>query len=411
MLLRLGKILKSKNRINLNAYLFANLAILVVLLISLWNRKPVWDVSIRFPNLLLMLIIINSILIFKNLVFAGQSAKASKKAVLTKNHKSLNALRNIVSEAIEVNETLYDKILAKLKNISGCEAVLIFLPENNFLTIKAGNGDLPPSIAGARFFIKDNRLFIRFPGNLGEEEVGNLNEKSGVIGFKSSIARLECTICLLHLRDQENGLVVFINKKGLRSMNLSLSSVSLFLETVIALVSAATKTGDIRYKDKSTGLLRHECFAESFETEIERSERYQQEMSLFSVKIRFCENCSDDHKKLLQKAAALALKQSLRRLDLMFCGENECEFLAILTETSAAVAEIVAKRVQKSFAKQIEKTEIDSKDEKILFIGSATYPVDATHGLGLLEKSREAMLQAEKEGREFVSYSLNEQAS
>jgi GGDEF domain-containing protein len=92
----------------------------------------------------------------------------------------------------------------------------------------------------------------------------------------------------------------------------------------------------------------------------------------------------------------------------MFCGQQDCEFIAILTETSAEVAEIVAQRVQKSFARQLEKAEINSKGKNILFIGSASYPTNATHGHGLLEMSREALAQAEKEEKEFVSYSLNE---
>jgi predicted phosphodiesterase len=67
------------------------------------------------------------------------------------------------------------------------------------------------------------------------------------------------------------------------------------------------------------------------------------------------------------------------------------------------VAEIVAQRVQKSFAKQIEKTNLDNK-QRILFIGSASYPTHATHGHGVVEKSREALTQAENEDKDFVSY-------
>ena len=102
----------------------------------------------------------------------------------------------------------------------------------------------------------------------------------------------------------------------------------------------------------------------------------------------------------------MALKQSLRRLDLMFCGKSDCEFLAILSETSAEVAEIVAQRVQKSFSRQLEKLNYKNKDKNQLFIGSATYPTNATHGLGLIEMSRDALTQAESSSKGFVGYNL-----
>lgn len=311
-----------------------------------------------------------------------------------------------MAEAEEISDSLYEKILTKLRAFSGCEAVLIALPEKNLFKIAATSGELPPAIAGARFICRDNLVIIKFPGNLGEEEVGKLNEKSGIINFKSSVTRLECTIMPLNLRNKAKGILIFTSKEAHNAPTLPLSSVALFIETVVALIDSSGAEGDVRYKDKTTGLLRYECFADSYETEIERSERYQQEMTLFSVKINFCQDAPEEEKGILQKAAAVALKQSLRRLDLMFSGATECESMAILTETSSEVAEIVAQRVQKSFTKQVEKSELTYKDTKMLFIGSATYPTDATHGDGLLEKSREALLQAEKDNKEFVSYSL-----
>lgn len=398
--------MKTRNRTNLNAYLFGNLFILCVLLISLWNKKPVWDVSLRFPNLLLILVIINSILIFKSLVFAKTVTKPGKKA--GKSGKSLYPLRSIVLESEEINEQLYGKILAKLKVLADCDAVMILLPENSHYKLIDSRGEMPPAISGARFQMRDEKLLIKFPGNLGEEEVGKPSHKAGPINFKSAITRLEFTLFSLRLKSQSFGLLLFTSKEKHKAPALPFSSTTLYLETVAAMVAAVSASGDLRYKDKSTGLLKFDCFNDSFETEIERSERYQQELTLFSVKISFCEESSEEQRQSLQKAAAVALKQSLRRLDLMFCGQQDCEFIAILTETSAEVAEIVAQRVQKSFARQLEKAEINSKGKNILFIGSASYPTNATHGHGLLEMSREALAQAEKEEKEFVSYSLNE---
>jgi len=127
-------------------------------------------------------------------------------------------------------------------------------------------------------------------------------------------------------------------------------------------------------------------------------------MSLFTISIRGFSSLSSENAQQIARSAASALKQSLRRLDLMFCGKTDGEFLAILTETSAEVAEIVAKRVQKTFAKQNEKFDFINSSNLKMFIGSAAYPVDATHGAGLLEKSRESLNQAINENVEFKSY-------
>lgn len=404
-----GSRLKAKHKTNLNAYLFANLAILCVLLISLWNRKPVWDVNLRFPNLLLILVIINSILIFKNLLFAQAASRAGRKLAKAKTagHSSLESLRGILQKADTIAEPVFEQLLDKLLELGKSEVVVLYTPEGNYFKVFAARGQMPVALSGARFNFRDNSLFIKFPGNLGEEETGKIKTVNAPILFKSSITRLEARIFPLQLKSGI-ALLVFAAVENLKAARLPFSSTCLFFETTLAMIDYAAGSGDQRYKDKATGLLKHDCFADSFETEIERSERYQQEMTLFTVKLQIAPETDGNDRQTLQKAVAISLKQSLRRLDLMFCGDSEVEFLAILTETSAQVAEIVAQRVQKSFAKQIEKTKFYSSDEKILFIGSATYPTHATHGLGLLEKSREALINAENDKKDFVSYSLNE---
>ncbi len=395
--------MKNKHRTNLNAYLFANLVILCILLVSLWNRKPVWDATLRFPNLLLILVILNSILIFKNLIFAKAATKPIKKGSAARKVKNLATLRGIVQDSPELDNSIYGKVIGKLHAMSGSEAAALLLPENSYYKTLVSSGELPPAFGGARFQLREDKLMIKFPGNLGEEEIGKISHRSTAIDFKSSVTRLEAVIYPLRLKHEQIGLLMFLGQEKGRDPGLPFSGTTLFLETLVTLIETASASGDLRYKDKSTGLLKHDCFADYFETEIERSERYQQELSLFTVKIKLCQNTSAEDKTVLQKAAAVALKQSLRRLDLMFCAESDCEFFAILTETSAQVAEIVAQRVQKSFAKQIEKTNLDNK-QRILFIGSASYPTHATHGHGVVEKSREALIQAEGEDKDFVSY-------
>jgi len=398
--------LKDTRKTNLNAYLFANLVIVGVLLIGIWNRKPVWDVNLRLPNLLLILVLINTILLFRETLFGtpAKSLKSARKRRKSSGH-SLKELRAVVKNADKIDEKLLDKVLEKLQKLAGSETAALYSIEGNQCRQLAQAGEMPPALSGSRFILKNNILSIRYSGNLGEESIGEPTDKAAAIGFKSMITRLETTILPLQSPTGQTAICVFSSRENHKAPNLPLASTALFLETLLSLIEKAGSSGDGRYKDKSTGLLLHDCFADSFETEIERSERYKQEMSLLSIKIDGYNSLEDGEKQLVGKNAAIALKNSLRRLDLMFCGENDGEFAAILTETSIQVADTVARRVQKSFAKQNEKLDFISKHNLKMAIGSATYPTDATHGAGLLEKSLEAAAAAVSSETGIASYS------
>ncbi|HNX76813.1 MAG TPA: diguanylate cyclase [Candidatus Rifleibacterium sp.] len=398
--------LKDTGKTNLNAYLFANLAIVGVLLIGIWNRKPVWDVNLRFPNLLLILVIINTVLLFRESILGGggnHPAKSQRRHA-RKRSRNLNELRAVLRNATQIDETLLNQTINKLHAISGSETVALYLIEGNQSRQLAASGEMPPALAGSRFFIRGDALLIKYSGNLGEEEIGKLSGKK--LSFKSAVTRLEMTALPLQPGTGAPAVCVFSNREQHRLPPLSLPSIALFLETLLALVeNARNEGGDTRYKDKNTGLLLHSCFADSFETEVERSERYKQEMSLLTIRIKGYEALDGSQKQILDRNAAQALKQSLRRLDLMFCGQADHEFIAILTETGVQVAGIVAQRVQKSFAKQNEKHDFINKDNVSMLIGAATYPADATHGAGLLEKSLDACNEAAKDPNGIAAFS------
>ncbi len=358
---------------------------------------------------MLILVIINSILIFKGLILAKNPAEGtSKKKLSEKTSYNLNSLRSLAIDANDFSDPLLDTVVSKIRKLAGSQSVTVYMPANDLYQPSFSAGDPPPALAGARLAEKGKHLAIKFPGNLGEEDIGILNKKSGVINFVSSITRLEFTLFPLRLKNKQFALLIFSDKDNHTAPRLNYTSLALYLETILAFRNMAEENGDLRYKDKCLGLLNYNCFADSFETEIERSERYQQDMTLFAVRLTTDTDLTSEENGRLRKAVAEALKQSLRRLDLMFCGEQNTDFYAILTETSAQVAEIVAKRVQKSFAKRLEKLEISNKDNLKLFIGSASYPEHATHSHGLLEKSQEALAQAEQDDKEFVSYKLIE---
>ena len=396
-------VVKDKNKINLNAYLFANLVILCLLLIGLWNKKPVWDVNLRFPNLLLILVIINTILIFKEFIISSGSSPSQKAKTAPKGLLGLNKLRGLTNAVEETGEKMFPETLAKLCKLMNADSTAIYLQDKAFFKVFSTHGNLPPVLPGIKFTFKQKQLTIKYPGNLGEEIIGEIIPTGKPINFSSKVTRFDATIVPLKLTNDRLGLWIIPSKRR-KEIKLSLSSSALHLETLFALFESLQNANDGRYKDKGTGLLKFDCFADSFETEVERSERYNQEMSLLTLELPELESYTNDQKNKLKNATAKALKQSLRRLDLMFCGKKESQFIAILTETSEEIAEIVGKRIHKAFQKQTQKFDFIKNTENILNIGASSYPTDATHGNGLLEKSQEALNEAKEKTQSFASY-------
>ncbi len=371
---------------------------------SLWNKKPVWDVNLRFPNLLLILVIINSILIFKEFILGASANRTKTRSSSGKKLNGLNKLRTVLSKSDEINDNLLEKTFEKLVNLSEIESMAFFVEENSGFKLIKSAGKIPTVLPNLKFFIDGANLRIKYPGNLGEEPIGSIKASKGFISYSSAITRFDALVIPLTFQNGSNGLWVIPGITSPRSVKISLSSTALHLETLYCLINMGNAEGDGRYKDKTTGLLKYDCFADAFDTEIERSERYQQDMSLLSIDLTDFHEYSLEQCKMLKKALSQSLKLSLRRLDLMFCGGRESEFLAILTETNQEVAEIVAGRITKTFAKQIQKFDFIKEEKQLLHIGGATYPTDATHGDGLLEKSQEALKAASEKNIAYASY-------
>ena len=138
--------MKDTGKTNLNAYLFANLVIVGVLLIGLWNRKPVWDVNLRFPNLLLIVVLLNTILLFRETILGvGNRPARTRQRRARRRSRNLNELRSILKNAGQIDESLLNKSLVKLREISGCETVALFSLEGNQCRQLSAAGELPPA--------------------------------------------------------------------------------------------------------------------------------------------------------------------------------------------------------------------------------------------------------------------------
>lgn len=392
-----------KNNTN-NWYLFFNLVLVVILLIGIWTKNSAWEAKYEIGSLLIFIVIVNTLLLFKDCI-SFQSFHDESSTPKAKHLKSLKPLRAFINSSTTIDEKLLKDSVEKLKEISNFEFVEILILDKVQATSLASAGIQPQLLNGVRFTLNDGNLSIKHSGQLGSEEIGKVTENYKPVKFKSSLTRLRLAIIPLNLSNARLGLCIFFNKKAPYMPKISLSNTGFFLESLIAMVEHAhNQTGG--YKDKVTGLILYKNYEELVDNELERSERYEQEMSLLTIKITDFNKLQDSEKPLISKNIASAMKQSLRRFDLMFFGKEPGSYYALLTESGVEEAEGIARRLQKEFNKLIKKLQLDEDVKPMLVIGSATYQTDATHSVGLIEKSADACMTAIENNIDFKAFSV-----
>lgn len=398
------KVSKSKKR---NAYLFVNLVLVVILLIAIWTTKgnEILAQKLDVGNLLLLVIIFNTILLFKKFIISSRpSKKAQKVNKPSQKLNSLNPLRAFINSSSASNPKLLTETVEKLKEVANCEYVEIAIIEKALSNTIVSAGTQPQLLAGTRLSLTNNVLSIKHSGQLGSEEITTLTDEYKAIKFKSALTRLRLVIVPLNLSHARTGLCLFFNSKAPYRPQISLNSLAVFFESLIAMIENAQNSQG-GYKDKETGLILYKNYEELVDNELERSERYEQEMSLLTIKITDYDKLQDSDKPVIIKNIASAMKHSLRRFDLMFYGKEPGSYYALLTESGIEVAEGIARRLQKEFNKLIKKIQFADDKKPVLVIGSATYQTDATHSVGLIEKSADACASAIESNIDFKSFS------
>ena len=384
-----------------NLYLFVNLVLIVALLIGIWTKTSAWEAKFDIGNLILFIIIVNTILLFKDFILVSYPSKKEKAS--RRKAKSLMPIRAFVNSSA-IDDNLLKNSIQKLKEISECEYVEITVLDKAQSTLLVSAGDQPQLLAGTRFIINDKVLSIKHSGQLGTEEICTINEEHKPIRFKSALTRLRAALIPLNLSNARLGICLFYNSKKPYIPRISLNNTGFFLETLISMVeNSQNQVGG--YKDKATGLILYKNYEELVDNELERSERYEQEMSLLTIKITDFDKLQDSEKPLISKNIASAMKQSLRRFDLMFYGKEAGSYYALLTESGVDEAEGIARRLQKEFNKLVKKLQLSNDKKLILVIGSATYQTDATHSMGLIEKSADACAMAIENNIDFKAFS------
>ena len=157
--------------------------------------------------------------------------------------------------------------------------------------------------------------------------------------------------------------------------------------------------------DGLTRLYNRRHFMERAESEFLRSQRYRRELSVFLIDADHFKAINDSHGHeagdRVLRALAAACRQGLRQLDVIgrYGGE---EFVVLLPETSAAVAQETAERLRRS----VEQLRVPAAAGEIrlsVSIGVATAGAQTESVAALINQADRALYEAKRSGRNRVT--------
>jgi len=170
-------------------------------------------------------------------------------------------------------------------------------------------------------------------------------------------------------------------------------------------------TKELSHRDDLTGLYNRRYFFERFERELERGKRYDRTFSLIMLDLDHFKRYNDQFGHLSGDRAlrevARSLAKNIRKVDILARYGGE-EFVIILPETDKNDASMVAEKLRLS----VEKIGLGaSEGGELLTItaGVASFPLDSTEAIDLIEYADKALYVGKAQGRNRVVAARPEQ--
>jgi len=212
-----------------------------------------------------------------------------------------------------------------------------------------------------------------------------------------------------HRRDKVLGLICAYKDRPdkFKPTDLNLfESVAEHLAVALENTRMFEQTKHMAITDGLTGLYNKRFFLDTIKSEIERSKRYDENLSFFMMDIDNFKNYNDTNghqagDDLLKEMASL-IQSSVRKVDIAFRYGGE-ELVVILTETDKAGAMILAEKLVKTISKHPfmhrEKQPLGCIS---VSMGLATFPEDAKDADDLICRADKALYVAKNSGKNRV---------
>jgi two-component system, cell cycle response regulator len=163
---------------------------------------------------------------------------------------------------------------------------------------------------------------------------------------------------------------------------------------------------DLATHDGLTGLYNHRSFYATLTTEIQRTQRYKESLSLLMLDIDLFKQVNDNYGHLVGDAILIALSNHIMGLVRVIdsvCRYGGEEFMVILPQTGIEGAMIVAEGIRKG----IELHDFDIGEGRrisvTVSIGIASYPDHQKNAVGLVAAADAALYIAKNEGRNSIA--------
>jgi diguanylate cyclase (GGDEF)-like protein len=156
---------------------------------------------------------------------------------------------------------------------------------------------------------------------------------------------------------------------------------------------------ELMYTDDLTGLYNYRYMQVALNQESRRSQRYGLKFSFIFLDIDRFKGINDRHGHLAGSAAlqevARLLRGCVREVDTLFRFGGD-EFAALLVETDASAARVVAERIRKSIAEHSFLQDRDMPCRLTTTVGYSTFPSDALDSTELIDLADKAMYNGKR---------------
>ena len=206
------------------------------------------------------------------------------------------------------------------------------------------------------------------------------------------------------------GIIILLNDPG-----CVLPDIAKYRKNILYLVEQSlhafenaekfSKAKDLSFIDDVSGLYNHRYLDVALEREMKRVERYSSHLAVLFIDVDSFKQVNDIHghlvgSRVLAEFGAL-VKKSVRDVDIVIRYGGD-EYTAILVETTAVTAEIVAERIRR----HVEANLFSGSDEQTIrltcSIGYACCPDDASSKDVLLEMADRAMYVGKTSGKNRI---------
>lgn len=330
---------------------------------------------------------------------------------MQKNVAELSTLQMIsttINSTLDLDQVLelaIDVIVGTM-GVSSC-AVLLFDENREELSLEASRG-WPDKFDKKEVFNMESDFFNKI---IESQEIVVFNEVPDKVKEELSFLEMKSAIAVpLKLRDDVIGIITAVNTMISYSFN---GDDERFLTTLANQIAIAIENARIynqmeeqAIKDGLTQLYNHSYFQHALSEEIDRAERYQQDLSLLLLDIDNFKEINDTYghpvgDKVLEELSTI-LKRITRKIDIAARYGGE-EFAIILPETDIEGAKLLGNRINDQVREMV--IEEEGLELKItVSIGAAAYNKEITQK-DLINNADQALYRAKTEGKDKVCIS------